>query len=150
MIWNGDTIEQEIIEFFAPRVEHAGMYLRDYVHDRLGVQGSVVPFIASSPSEYPYRWGPELQDSIQYMQGETPLQAVVLSDAVDEHLNVGHHFSADEEFGHWWDGWAYDFATGKIVKVAPSHDVEARPFLRRGLAEAQDTVFDIIVGRIST
>lgn len=144
MFWNGDIITEELTDFLAKRVAASGEYLRDYIKDKLSVQGSVVPFVASSPSEYPYRWGPELQDSIVSGAGDHPLQAVVASDAVDMNLHVGHHFSADEEFGHWWDGWAYDFETGKIVKVAEAHEVSPRPFMRRGLAEATPNIVSII------
>jgi len=146
MIWAGEKIDRELKDFLAKRVAIAGKHVASYIRIRLGVQGSVVPFVASTQEEYPYRWGPELQDSVQYLPGEHPLQAVILSDAVDSHLNVGHHFSGEEEFGHWWDGWAYDFATGKIVKVAPPHEVAPRSFLRRGMWESISEVVSIISG----
>ncbi len=109
-------------------------------------QGSVVPFVASSPAEYPYNWDGVLAASIKAMEGDHPLQWVVLSDAVDTKLNVGHHFSGEEEFGHWWDGWAWNWQTGKIVKVAPAHEVAPRPFMRRGLAESHDQIYSIMSG----
>lgn len=146
MNWNGDKITRELRTFLKARTLRAAKYVAGYIRINLGKQGSVVPFVASKPFEYPYKWGPELQNSIKAMPGNSPLQAVVLSDAVDMNLNVGHHFSGDEEFGHWWDGWAYDFQTGRIVKVAPAHEVAPRPFLRRGLRECRDAVYTIIAG----
>lgn len=148
MIWNGDKVERELDVFLAPRVRAAGMFVTGYIRMHLGAnEGSVVPFVASKPGEWPYKWDGTLMRSVLYMQGASPLAAVILSDAVDQHVHPGHHFSADEEFGHWWDGWAWDWKTGKIVKVAEPHYVHARPFMRRGLAECRGAILGIISGR---
>jgi hypothetical protein len=143
--WRGAQVKRELRAFLAPRVRSASLYVTGYVRMRLAENtGSVVPFVASSPGEYPYLWDGTLRDSVQYAADANPLRGWIVSDAVDKHVHPGHHFSADEEFGHFWDGWAWDFQTGKIVKVAPPHEVAPRPFLRRGLAECASAVLQII------
>jgi hypothetical protein len=144
--WFGEQVKRNIEELVTARVAAAGEHLHSYIFEKLGVQGSVVPFVASKPGEYPYRWGPELQQSLSTEMSSSPhgVSCTVISDAVDKHLNPGRHFSADAEFGSWWNGWAYDFMTGKIVKVAPAHQVAPRPFMKRGLDESKQAIVKII------
>jgi hypothetical protein len=146
-VWNGDQVTRELDAFLAPRVREAALHLTGYIRANLATNvGSVVPFVASQPDQWPFLWDGTLRDSVQYVPGPTPLIAYVVSDAVDQHVHPGYHFSHDEEFGHRWDGWAWDWQTGRVVKVAPEHEVEARSFMRRGLAEDTAAVVDILTG----
>jgi hypothetical protein len=107
------------------------------VRESLSVPGSPVPFIASSPGEPPTNWyGNMLFPEALYLVDDTAnvsdISMTLVSDAMD--LTGTHHFSADAEFGHWWDGKAYDPVDGQIKQVAPPHDVAPRPFMRPGFA----------------
>lgn len=143
---NEGAVAEELTDFLSARVQRAGKFLAGYIKLQIGVQGSISPLVVSSPQEYPLRQSGELQKSIASGPGEYPLQAVVVSDAVDQNIHPGYHYSADVEFGHWWDGWAYDWNTGRILKVAKAHVVEPRPYMRRGLRECHQAIFDIISG----
>lgn len=144
-MWNGARVTRELDDFLGDRVRMAALYLTGYIRANLAMNvGSVQPFVASKAGEWPYLWDGTLRDSVHYAPGPTPLIAYVGSDAVDQHVHPGYHFSADEEFGHWWDGWAWNWETGKVVKVAPAHEVEPRPFLRRGLHETTATLVQIL------
>jgi len=144
MSWRGARVRRELEAFLSLRVQRAIKYLQGYIKLNIGANvGSVVPFVASKPGEWPYKWDGVLYDSIE-TEMETRLLGWVVSDAVDEHVHPGHHFSAEEEYGHFWDGWAWDFQTNRIVKVAEPHWVEARPFMRRGLEECKEAIFTIL------
>lgn len=148
VVWTGDTVIQNIKADIGARVQQAGGFVQIFIHGALGRNvGSVVPFVASQPGEYPYQWDGVLQDSITYSPGNDPLEAFVYSDAVDQHVHPGQHFSAAEEFGSWWDGWAWDFETGRIVKVAEEHMVEGRHFMSMGLNDCREAVYKIIAGK---
>lgn len=143
---NEAAVAEELTEFLSARLLRAAKYVAGYIKLQISTQGSITPLVVSGPWEYPFRQTGELQQSIKSGEGDHPLQAVVVSDAVDQHLHPGHHYSAEVEFGHWWDGWAWDWKTGRILQVSRPHVVQPRPYMRRGLRECHEAIFDIVSG----
>jgi hypothetical protein len=99
------------------------------IRDSLSVQGSVVPFVVSRPGEPPYNWDNRMIEGIGYFISESTSTMTItfVSNAFDD---SGRNFAADEEGGHWWDGWAQDFEDNyRWVKISEPHEVAPRPYM---------------------
>lgn len=134
------------------RVERAlggygDMAVRELV-DALSVPGSVDPFIASPPGEPSFNWDDELTSGISRdleVTADGPMLHI-FSAGVSIPQTGSRHIAADAEFGHWWDGWAFDTREGKWKKCASPHFVEPRPHMAPAMQRAREEVLAYVRG----
>lgn len=145
MIWY-ETADLPIIAKLSTALTAGAEFLAERAKEELSTKGSIVPLVVSEPYDYPFMQTGELRESITVINPNYEGDAVYVSSAaVDHHVNPGHVYSADVEFGHWWDGWAYDSADGRVKMVSYPHHVLPRPFMRLTLAGYGAEAVNVII-----